>query len=1015
MTKNTSKMSEYKKKIDPFLLDGSTQMISTTLAVLNVRKQHMSNFLNLENSSDGFDSNDKHDDLEITFENPEDNNNESLIPTKIFGSEELKKKIILLCNQYKDIFSTKLKKDPADLPAMEIKVNSEKWNTAKHRGPPRVQSNAKQNETLRQVNEMLNSKIVQPSQASEYSHPLLTPKPDGSWRFCLDYRFLNECSECTGWPIPNIQLMLHRIGEHKSKIFGIMDLTKGYYQAPLSAASRIHTAFMTFMGIFEWLRVPMGIKGAPAYFQRVLSTVVLVGLLYVSCELYIDDIIVHAQTEDDFIERLKSIFSRFRKHKMTVNPIKCSFGMPEVQFVGHIVNDKGLTFSKDKIDTVLNIPRPINQKGIRKFIGVVNYFRNHIRSQSTIIKPLYDMIHNYQPQKKVMWNDKAIIEAFNNIKNAINNLPTLYFLDNNAPVFLHTDASDYGIGGYLFQLVDGKEQPTSFMSKALTKEECRWSTPEKEAYAIYYSFLKFEHLIRDIKFTVRTDHKNLTYLNNENNPKVKRWKIAIQEYDFDIEYIPGEKNIVADGFSRLLPIVDEEILCLLNEFTLDKPSYKKISKVHNSIAGHHGVERTLKKLNEQNETWEYMREHVKRFIKQCPCCQKMSHIKIQIHTHPFTTATYEPMMRLNIDTINGLPPDEFGNRSLIVIKDCFSRWIEIFPTSNETASVAASALLQHVGRYGCPSQILSDNGPQYVNELIKEFTKLIGTEYITTLAYSKEENAIVERANKETLRHLKAIIFDKNVIEKWSKDTIPFVQRIINASIDKSIGVAPAQILYGNSINLDHGIFLPLHQISDNDTHNNNINNTKLSKWTDKMLQTQQAIIKAAQITQHAKDDKHIANANAKRTEFIPESYVLIEYPSSNMKPGPPNKMMANLKGPMQVINNEGNTYTVKNLLTGKHEKYHVKQLRQFNYEPQHTDPFNIAIKDQQEHVIEAILNHSGDKQNKTEMEFLVRWKGESDENNLWMPWKEVRRNPILHKYLQDNKMKSIIPIEFRE
>ena len=210
-------------------------------------------------------------------------------------------------------------------------------------------------------------------------------------------------------------------------------------------------------------------------------------------------------------------------------------------------------------------------------------------------------------------------------------------------------------------------------------------------------------------------------------------------------------------------------------------------------------------------------------------------------------------------------------------------------------------------------------------------------------------------------------------------------------------------------------IFLPLHQTTDNDTYHNNINNTKLSKWTDKMLQTQQAIIKAAQITQHAKDDKHIANANAKRTEFIPESYVLIEYPSSNMKPGPPNKMMANLKGPMQVINNAGNTYTVKNLLTGKHEKYHVKQLRQFNYEPQHTDPFNIAIKDQQEHVIEAILNHSGDKQNKTEMEFLVRWKGESEENNLWMPWKEVRRNPILHKYLQDNKMKSIIPIEFRE
>ena len=158
--------------------------------------------------------------------------------------------------------------------------------------------------------------------------------------------------------------------------------------------------------------------------------------------------------------------------------------------------------------------------------------------------------------------------------------------------------------------------------------------------------------------------------------------------------------------------------------------------------------------------------------------------KIPIHTHPFTTATLEPMVRINIDTINGLPVDNAGNRSIIVIKDCFSRWIELFPTPNETFAVVAKVLLQHVGRYGCPSQILSDNGPQYVNELIQEFTKLIGTEYITTLAYSKEENGIVERANKEALRHLRSIIFDKNVIEKWSSDALPLVQIIINSSVD---------------------------------------------------------------------------------------------------------------------------------------------------------------------------------------------------------------------------------------
>ena len=119
---------------------------------------------------------------------------------------------------------------------------------------------------------------------------------------------------------------------------------------------------------------------------------------------------------------------------------------------------------------------------------------------------------------------------------------------NHSPIFLHTDASDYGIGAYLFQLKNGIEYPIAFISKALKKEQLRWSTPEKEAYAIYYAFVKLEYLIRDVHFTLRTDHKNLTYINLENTGKVKRWKLAIQEYDFDIEHIPGHLNVVADAF-----------------------------------------------------------------------------------------------------------------------------------------------------------------------------------------------------------------------------------------------------------------------------------------------------------------------------------------------------------------------------------------------------------------------------------------------------------------------------------
>ena len=273
----------------------------------------------------------------------------------------------------------------------------------------------------------------------------------------------------------------------------------------------------------------------------------------------------------------------------------------------------------------------------------------------------------------------------------------------------------------------------------------------------------------------------------------------------------------------------EEMLCVLDEFKIPKRQYTLIGKVHNSLAGHHGVERTLKYLKEQNEPWLYMREHVKRFIRECPCCQKMSYLKVPIHTNPFTTATLEPNERINVDSIGPLPPDENGNCHILNISDTFSRFIELYATKSTTAKEAAVCLLSYIGRYGCPSQILSDNGSQFVNDLISELFKLIGTEHILTMAYSKEENAIVERANKELMRHLRAIIYHKNVISDWAV-MLPLVQRILNSSVNESIGVSPAQILFGNAVTLDRGIFLPQNV-------NEEGNKIALSKWSADMLQ----------------------------------------------------------------------------------------------------------------------------------------------------------------------------------
>jgi hypothetical protein len=144
---------------------------------------------------------------------------------------------------------------------------------------------------------MLDAKVIRPSTATEYSQVLLVPKKPSGWRFCIDYRRLNDVSKIEAWPLPNVKHMLNRLGTNRSEYYGTMDLTKGYYQACVAERCRKYTAFITFFGIFEWLRVPMGVKGAPSYFQAALATVVLAGLLHIICELYIDDIIVHGATK----------------------------------------------------------------------------------------------------------------------------------------------------------------------------------------------------------------------------------------------------------------------------------------------------------------------------------------------------------------------------------------------------------------------------------------------------------------------------------------------------------------------------------------------------------------------------------------------------------------------------------------------------------------------------------------------------------------------------------------------
>jgi hypothetical protein len=568
-------------------------------------------------------------------------------------------------------------------------------------------------------------------------------------------------------------------------------------------------------------------------------------------------------------------------------------------------------------------------------------------------------------------------------------------MDATAPVFLETDACDHGIGAYLYQVVDDEQRPVAFISKSLSGSQLNWSTYEKEAYAIYYSFIKLEHLIRDIKFTLKTDHQALVCL-EQGKGRVLRWKLEIQEFNFNIFHLPGTENVVADAFSRLCSlredIIDDDT------FRIPQDIYKKISKVHNSTVGHFGIELTYNRLILILNHQPYLKEYVKRFIKRCPCCQKMSQIKYPIQTSPFVTSTYQPMQQLNIDVIGPLPISTKGYCHIMVIIDTFTRFVELYPLPDTSAIEAANAILNHCGRYGIPTEIVSDRGPQFVNDIFNSLIKILNTEHVFTIAYSKQENSIVERSNKEVMRHFRAIIFDNQLVNDWII-YLPMVQRIINSKIHDSIGVSPANLLFGNSINLDNQLL-----------KNVNISEPQqLSVWVSDMLNKQNQFLKIAEKHQRIKNMKHLNKEIDELTVFPINSYVLLSYPTR-----PPNKLATQLAGPFRVVSSVGANYEILDLISNKIKNVHISRLKPFYFEKQN-NPRLIANKDKLVWDVEKIIRHEGLTTKKTSMKFVVKWAGFPDSDNTIESWSTLSTNKRLHEYLKDNNLTRLIPKSYQK
>ena len=403
-----------------------------------------------------------------------------------------------------------------------------------------------------ELERMLRLRIIQPSHSAWGAPCILVRKPLENGkpqppRFVVDYRGLNAVTKGDGYPIPNVSNILDALSG--GKLFARLDLASGYWQIPINPDHQHKTAFATHLGLYEFFGMPFGLKTAPQTFQRILNTV-FSDYLYQWLIIYIDDCVTWSASFEEALSHYERIFARSVKYGLQFKPSKCAFFSTDLTVLGHRITPFGRFPSEKGTKAISNFPPPKTATQLKRFLGMVGYFREYISNLSTRCENLRTLLGKDTPFR---WTDKHTKE-FQDLKSALLS-PNLILThpDWDMDFEIHTDASKHGCGAMLAQWKHGTLRPIRFASRSFNPTEARWPTFHQEFYAIRWALEQFHHYVLGRKCKIITDHANLKFLASvaPQNSKLARWCLSLAEFDFTIEHRAGKANVVPDTFSRV--------------------------------------------------------------------------------------------------------------------------------------------------------------------------------------------------------------------------------------------------------------------------------------------------------------------------------------------------------------------------------------------------------------------------------------------------------------------------------
>ena len=419
-------------------------------------------------------------------------------------NKEQQKKVANLLTKYSSVFSEN-DNDIGRTGVLKHRIPTQNVQPIKQ--PLRRVPYHMQKEMDEQIDKLLEKDVITPSKSPWASGIVLVKKKDGSQRFCIDYRRLNDVTIKDAYPLPRIDESLDQLAG--SKWFSCLDMNSGYWQVELDEKDREKTAFISRKGLYEFKVLPFGLCNAPATFERLVE-IVLAGLHWETCLVYLDDIIVCGKTFDEMVKNLDEVFARLQGAGLKLKARKCQLFAQRVDFLGHVISEDGIRTDPKKTECVRKWPEPTSVKEVRSYLGFCSYYRRFIFRFADIAKPLHKLT---QKGARFKWT-KECQNAFQTLKTKLVNAPVLAHPDFNHGFILDVDACDQSIGAVISQKINGEEHPIGFASRTLTKSERAYCVTRKELLALVTFVKHFKHYLYGQKFVARTDHSSLRWLMN---------------------------------------------------------------------------------------------------------------------------------------------------------------------------------------------------------------------------------------------------------------------------------------------------------------------------------------------------------------------------------------------------------------------------------------------------------------------------------------------------------------------